>query len=213
MYSSQLNYVPLAWPFFSILVGLFLVLVVLVQVHAIRFAYMRLGISSGTALLLLLGSLLGSYINIPVAHLSEQQMVSDQEMSFFGMRYVVPVVVDWPGTIIAVNVGGAVIPILLSLDLLAKNNLWARGLLATACLGTVCYLLARPVPGVGIAIPTFVPPAVAAVVVFLSGKDKHCRHCLRQWEPRNIDRCGSLQSEQVARNGCSGCLNRRCRHL
>lgn len=151
-------------------VGLFLVLVVLVQVHAIRFAYMRLGISSGTALLLLLGSLLGSYINIPVAHLSEQQMVSDQEISFFGMRYVVPVVVDWPGTIIAVNVGGAVIPILLSLDLLAKNNLWARGLLATACLGTVCYLLARPVPGVGIAIPTFVPPAVAAVVVFLVAK-------------------------------------------
>ncbi len=67
MYSHQLNYVPLAWPFFSFLVGLFLVLVVLIQVHALRFAYMRLGISSGTALLLLLASLLGSYINIPVA--------------------------------------------------------------------------------------------------------------------------------------------------
>ena len=36
MYSDQLNYVPLAWPFFSFLVGLFLVLVILIQVHALR---------------------------------------------------------------------------------------------------------------------------------------------------------------------------------
>jgi uncharacterized membrane protein len=128
MYSSQLNYVPLAWPFFSFLVGLFLVLVVLIQVHALRFAYVRLGISSGTALLLLLASLLGSYINIPIASLPEQQGVSDQVISFFGMRYVVPVVVDWPGTIIAVNVGGAVIPVLLSLYLLA-----------TTCGGAGCW--------------------------------------------------------------------------
>jgi hypothetical protein len=37
------------------------------------------------------------------------------------MTYVVPVAVDWPGTIIAVNVGGAVIPVLLSLYLMAKK--------------------------------------------------------------------------------------------
>jgi uncharacterized membrane protein len=167
MYSSQLNYVPLAWPFFSFLVGLFLILVVLIQVHALRFAYMRLGVSSGAALLLLLASLLGSYINIPVASLTEQQMVTDQEISFFGMRYVVPGLVDWPGTIIAVNVGGAVIPVLLSVYLLVKNNLWGRGLLATGCVAAVCYLLAQPVPGVGIAIPTFAPPFVTAIVAVL----------------------------------------------
>ena len=128
---------------------------------------MRLGISSGAALLLLLASLLGSYINIPVASLPEQQVVTDQEISFFGMRYEVPVLVDWPGTIIAVNVGGAVIPVLLSLYLLAKNNLWGRGALATTCVAAVCYLLAQPVPGVGIAIPTFAPPFITAVVAFL----------------------------------------------
>jgi uncharacterized membrane protein len=32
-----------------------------------------------------------------------------------GMRYVVPLVTDWPRTVIAVNIGGAVIPTLLSL--------------------------------------------------------------------------------------------------
>jgi uncharacterized membrane protein len=50
MYSQQLNYVPLTWPFFSFLVALFLVLVVFIQVHVLRFAYMRLGVSSGAAL-------------------------------------------------------------------------------------------------------------------------------------------------------------------
>ena len=167
MYSSQLNYFPLALPFFFFLAGFFLVLVILVQVHVLHFAYMRLGISSRVAFLLLLSSLLGSYVNIPIARLPEQEILSNQEIGFFGMRYVVPTVVDWPGTIIAVNVGGAVIPGLLSLYLLAKHNLWTRGLLATACVALFCHLLAQPVPGVGIAIPTFAPPFITAIVALI----------------------------------------------
>ena len=167
MYSSQLNYFPLALPFFFLLAGFFLVLVILVQVHVLHFAYMRLGISSRAAFLLLVASLLGSYVNIPVAQLPEQEILSNQEIGFFGMRYVVPTVVDWPGTIIAVNVGGAVIPGLLSLYLLAKHNLWTRGLIATACVALFCHLLAQPVPGVGIAIPMFAPPFITAIVALV----------------------------------------------
>ena len=149
------------------LAGFFLVLVILVQVHVLHFAYMRLGISSRAAFLLLVASLLGSYVNIPVAQLPEQEILSNQEIGFFGMRYVVPTVVDWPGTIIAVNVGGAVIPGLLSLYLLAKHKLWTRGLIATACVALFCHLLAQPVPGVGIAIPTFAPPFITAIVALV----------------------------------------------
>ena len=167
MYSSQLNYFPLALPFFFLLAGFFLVLVILVQVHVLHFAYMRLGISSRAAFFLLVASLLGSYVNIPIAQLPEQEILSNQEIGFFGMRYVVPTVVDWPGTIIAVNVGGAVIPGLLSLYLLAKHNLWTRGLIATACVALFCHLLAQPVPGVGIAIPMFAPPFITAIVALV----------------------------------------------
>ena len=71
-----MHYLPLSLPFFSILVGLFLLLVVLIQVGILRYAYMRLGVSSGTALLLLLGSLLGSYINIPLIELPAQNILS-----------------------------------------------------------------------------------------------------------------------------------------
>jgi uncharacterized membrane protein len=69
MHLSELHYLPLTPSFFSILVALFVFLVVLIQVGALRYAYARIGVSSRTALLLLMGSLIGSYINIPVAHL------------------------------------------------------------------------------------------------------------------------------------------------
>src|ERR1043165_9504054 len=107
MQFSQLHYLPLNPLFFAILVGIFLVVLVLVQIGILRYAYMQLGVSSRTALLLLAGSLLGSYFNIPILHLPAETVLSGREVDFFGMRYAVPVVVQWPGTIIAVNVGGA----------------------------------------------------------------------------------------------------------
>ena len=110
---------------------MFLLLVVLIQFGVLRYAYMRIGISSGAALLLLLGSLVGSYVNIPLAQLPEQAIMSGREITYYGMHYVVPVVVDWPGTVIAINVGGALIPTLVSIYLLIRNRLWGRGLLAT----------------------------------------------------------------------------------
>ena len=93
--------------------------------------------------------------------------MSGQEVEFFGVHYSVPVVIDWPGTVIAINVGGALIPTLMSLYLLAKNRLWGLGLIATACVAAVCYSLARPVPGVGIAVPTFVPAVTAAIAAWV----------------------------------------------
>jgi uncharacterized membrane protein len=164
---SQLHYLPLTVPFFLVLLGLFLLLVALIEIGVLRYTYMRLGLSSRSAMFLLLGTLIGSYINIPIAELPEQQVLSGQEVEYFGMRYVVPSVVDWPGTIIAANVGGAIIPSLLSIYLLAKNQLWGRGLLATIGVGVVCHWLAHPEPGLGIAEPVFAPPIAAAIVALL----------------------------------------------
>ena len=97
----------------------------------------------------------------------QQQILPAQEIDFFGMRYAMPVVVDWPGTIIAVNVGGALIPTLMSLYLLARNGMWGLGLLATACVSLVCHHLAQPVAGVGITLPIFVPAIATAIVALV----------------------------------------------
>ena len=75
------------------------------------------GRGPGAAFLLLFGSLIGSYINVPITELTGPPVRSGEIVDFFGMRYVVPVVVS-RGTILAVNVGGAVIPTLMSAYLL-----------------------------------------------------------------------------------------------
>src|SRR4029453_14867384 len=157
-----MHYLPLSPAFFAILVALFLLLVGLIQVGVLRYAYMRLGVSSGAALSLLFASLIGSYVKIPFFQLPEQNFLSGRGVWSFGVPYSVPVVVDWPGTVIAINVGGALIPTLMSLYLLAKNRVWGLGLIATACVAAVCYWLAQPVPGVGIALPTLVPAITPA---------------------------------------------------
>jgi uncharacterized membrane protein len=163
----ELQYLPLALPFFLFLVGLLLFIVVLIQIQVLQYAYAKLGLSSGAALLLLLASLIGSYFNIPLTELPEREVRSGQVIEFFGMRYVVPVVADWPRTVIAINVGGALIPTLLSLYLLLKNRIWNSAAVATLVVTVACYLLAQPVPGIGIAIPSLIPPIIAATVALL----------------------------------------------
>lgn len=163
---SQLSYLPLPLLFLSLLLGALLFLVVLIEIGALRYAYMSLGVTSRTAFLLLFGSLIGSSINIPIAQLPPEHMVTRHVIDFFGMEYNVPVMVNWPGTVIAINVGGAVIPILLSLYLVVRNRLWIPAIIATALVAVIIHLMARPVRGVGIAIPTFVPP-IATVIVAL----------------------------------------------
>jgi uncharacterized membrane protein len=167
MHLTHLHYLPLSWPFFSALVGIFLLLVLLLYIGTLRYAYLRLGISRGTAVVVLLASLIGSYFNIPIADIPQRRIVEVPEVTFYGIHYMIPMVVQWSGTVIAVNVGGALIPVAMSLYLWFKNRLWIRGIVATAGVAAVCYHLAHPIPGLGIALPIFVPGLAAAVVGLL----------------------------------------------
>src|SRR5258707_12293452 len=87
--SSQVHYLPLTPGLFSILVLLFLGLLVLIQLRILRYAYMRLGVGPGVALLLLFGSLIGSYFNIPLTVLSGPPVSSAQVVELFGTAYIV----------------------------------------------------------------------------------------------------------------------------
>ncbi len=171
MHVSPYHYLPLSPGFFSLLVGLFLILFVFVVVGALRQAYVSLGISSSAAMWLLFASLVGSYFNIPVAVLPDEQVMSNKVIDFFGMQYTVPTVSEWSGTVIAVNVGGAVIPTLMSLYLLITRRLWLTGAIATAAVALVLHWLATPVPGIGIAVPVFLPALVTAVVALLLSRE------------------------------------------
>jgi uncharacterized membrane protein len=160
------QYLPLTPGYFAVLVLAYIVVFILV-LSTLRYAYLSLGVSSSTALLLLFGSLVGSYFNITVAHLPPEHVISDEVRGYFGMYWVVPRVRSYSGTAIAVNVGGAVIPTIMSLYLMLTRRLWIRGTIATAIVALVLHWLAHPVPGVGIAVPIFVPVLVTAVVALL----------------------------------------------
>ena len=168
---NQFGYLPLALPFFLAFVALLLFVVFLLPLKLMRYAYEQLGVSPGGAVLLLLGSLIGSYVNIPIAVISRKSVVASQLIDHFGMRYQVPAATDWGGTVLAVNVGGAVIPVIMSFYLLVKWQLWREGLVATAVVAAICYLVSSPVPGVGIAVPVFVPVIATTIVALVLSRN------------------------------------------
>jgi uncharacterized membrane protein len=171
MMDSQVHYLPLTPGLFSILVIIFIGLVILIQLRILRYAYMRLGIGPGAALFVLFGSLIGSYFNIPITILPGHAIRSGEVVDFFGMRYVVPLVTQWPGTVLAVNVGGAVIPTLMSTYLVLRYQLWLKAAIAVAVIAIVIHAMASPVHGVGIAVPVFMPVVVTAILAFLLSRE------------------------------------------
>jgi uncharacterized membrane protein len=168
---SGMHYLPLTPGLFSILILLFAGLIILIQLRILRYAYMRLGVGPGAALLLLFGSLIGSYFNIPITVLPGPPVRSGQIVEFFGMRYVVPVVVSWPGTVLAVNVGGAVIPTLMSTYLVIRYQFWLKATLTTVAIALVIHAMATPVPGIGIAVPVFAPVVATAILAFILSRE------------------------------------------
>jgi len=164
MQPSSFHYFPLSWPFLLALFVLLLIAIAVIELRILKYAYERMGIPPRYALLILLLSLFGSQVNIPVAELQPEEVMSDRIVESRGMRYIVPAVKQWPRTIIAVNVGGALIPVLLSAYLLIKNDLYICGLIGVTVVAVIVHFLAEPVRGVGITVPTLLPPVLAAMV-------------------------------------------------
>jgi uncharacterized membrane protein len=164
---SHIHYFPVGLGLATLFAAILFGLLILIQIGLLSRAYSALGLDPRVVTLVLFGSLLGSYINLPLVRLPEERVVSREVVEVFGVPFLAPVEVDWPGTVLAINVGGAVIPILLSFYLLVRYRLWVPGLAAAAIVAFVVHRLATPVPGVGISVPTFVPPLLAAAVALL----------------------------------------------
>lgn len=167
MRAPTLHYFPVAWPALLLLAGLFALIVGLMLTRIVRIAAANMAVSGGLLVVVLLGSLLGSYVNIPVAYLPGRVVSTATEVTLFGIRYVLPTIREWPATVLAINLGGAVIPTALSAYLIVKNRLYLSSLAGIGLVAAVCHLLARPVPGFGIAEPIFVPAVTTAVVAVL----------------------------------------------
>jgi len=151
--------------FFLFLFGLFF-LFLFVYVGLITIAFEKIGLGPGQIFGFLLLSLLGSQINIPVKRIKNDISYIEPVISFMGIRYRIPKASP-RGTILAVNLGGAIVPFCLSLYLMVKWNMFLTPILCTVIVALITFKMARPVPGLGIAIPLFIPPIVSALVAVL----------------------------------------------
>ncbi|MBV8775148.1 MAG: DUF1614 domain-containing protein [Deltaproteobacteria bacterium] len=144
-----------------------LFLIAMLEVGIIESAYYKLGMSHRAITLLLLLSIFGSYINIPIARIAPVPIIHQYHHQVYNLSYI-PGLLPSPGdTILAVNLGGAVIPVLLSAYLLLRVGGVAPALIATAVVALLVHHFSRIIPGAGIAVPTFIPGFAAAILAVL----------------------------------------------
>jgi uncharacterized membrane protein len=149
---------------------------VLLEIHVINYAFVALGLPPEMAFTALLVSLIGSYINIPITRVAGGQPHPAEVVRSFGIRYRVPTRYVTDSTIIAVNVGGAIVPVFISIYLLMQMPaIVVPALIGVMIVTAIVHRFAMPVPGMGIATPMLIPPIVAALCGYFLGSSQHHR--------------------------------------
>lgn len=141
-------------------------LISFVQIGLISVAFEKLGLSSDSAYLLLLCTLAGSIINLPLftlnADAAPQPGAPPEPARWMLFRAAPPLTGKF---IVLVNVGGAVVPVSFSLYLIAHNPLSPFHIAAAvAVVAIVARMFSFPIPGTGIGIPVLIAPFAAALI-------------------------------------------------
>ncbi len=160
----HIHYFPLSFAAAGVFLALVAGLAILAAIGLLAHVSSALGLHPLTVTFILFASLVGSAINVPLARLPGETVVTREVVEIMGVPFLAPAAVDWPGTVLAINIGGAVIPILLSLYLLVRYELWTLGVIAVGIVAFFVHQMATPAPGIGIAVPSFAPPLLAAFV-------------------------------------------------
>lgn len=153
-----------------VLLALLLLLATVVQLGALTLAFDKLGLSPGAAVLLLAVSLLGSVVNLPLFRVRAERPPGEFALPPPLRLLRLPLRPFTGYTVIAVNVGGCVVPVAFSLYLLTHNPppAW-QALVAVAGVAALCRLVSRPLPGIGIGMPPLVAPLAAALIAIMLG--------------------------------------------
>lgn len=132
--------------------------------------------SFALAMLITVVSLLASPVNVPIASFRREVLVPTVEfVHFFGVLYPVPKLkLESRRIVVALNIGGAVVPVLVVALILSKvlETPYSVFLLRkmTLCVFAAVifgYLVARPVSGVGIVMPAFSMPLFSSLVAII----------------------------------------------
>ncbi len=152
---------PLLLPFFLLFIVLpfFTLLFVLTTPKVFQIVF---GLNYLDAVTVFTLIILGSFINIPIYEKEGKVVVS--RYYIFGSIYYT--IAERQRIVIAVNLGGCILPSILALKLLTELPIipWLITFLVCSIL---IYFYAKPVPGLGIAVPMFIPPLLSACMSYL----------------------------------------------
>jgi uncharacterized membrane protein len=160
-------YLPVSLLLFLVLLLLLPFIWFAVAVDVVEIAVAKLGFSPNIAFLLLVLVIVTSTINIPLYRLvTDVQLTGDFATLWLREFWGIPLKKVQRSTVVAVNVGGALIPVVLALYQFTHADALAI-LLVTAIVTVVSYYAARVMPGIGIQMNPLLPPLTAALSAML----------------------------------------------
>jgi uncharacterized membrane protein len=156
-----------------LLIAILILVVPLLILGVIGAAFTRLGFSWISALAMVLLILFGSFVNIPVYKIRRNMIrIAPPDSSIFGEYSQSNPSPVWDTTI-AINLGGAVIPIAVSLYMVYQAILiTGTSLLISVCAGiilvaAITYVSTRNIPGSGIQVSLLIPGLTALLAGFM----------------------------------------------
>ncbi|PWB40657.1 MAG: hypothetical protein C3F19_09185 [Rhodocyclales bacterium] len=143
-------------------------LVAFVQLGVLQLAFHKLGLSADSAALLLMVTLFGSLLNLPLFTVPTDPAEQERRLRDIPPALLARIKVIPGRTVIAVNVGGCVVPLAFSLYLfnLSQPDV-LHAVTAVATVAMVSYGISFSIPRVGIAMPVLVAPLTAAVAALM----------------------------------------------
>ncbi len=167
---------PISVLMIIILVGLVIIIIPFFILGMIGAAFTRLGFSWISALAVVLLMVGGSLVNIPVYRIRRDMVhVSQEEAPDFDVCIPCASPRVWD-TLVSINLGGAVIPLCVSLYLIYKAiSIVGNTLIFTVCTGIalvaiIAFISTRLVTCVGIQVPFLIPGLTALFAgFFLAG--------------------------------------------
>ena len=156
------------------LIALLAALIGFVELGVLTVAFDKLGLSARSAYLLLMTTLAGSFLNLPLFRIRSEPHPASPIPPQFREFYGLPRGAPQPGrTTVAVNVGGCVVPVAFCAYLVVHHPL--SGVELAACIAAVTLVarvFSRPIRGLGIGIPILIAPITAAGIAYLVDREQ-----------------------------------------
>lgn len=151
------------------LIALFFIIVfvfILISINLFGIAFKKLGFPPEYSIYFIFLSLLGGYANIPIKRvISRVPITPDLKFDCRCRNADLPAEIK-RSTLIAINMGGAVIPVLMSGFLFTMVSI-IEVLIGIIVVAVIIHKIAKPVKGSGIAIHALFPPVLAAAVALM----------------------------------------------